>query len=236
MRVESHGVRGSTVSRQAPVRPEILSQSSPANRMTPSACVNRGSTIVPRLTGERRSGATKLPALTELRRARTACPCREADLACSARAVSAEKPVARLGSRRLALRLTVGDLWSATAPREWPWTGSTRRVRTMTVRTIAVRLTEYVWPMGERGLLRCATFVLMVERGPRGADRHVTAPVLGASPERKSARTSSRHEPIGLRRQAQPHQHVRGFQEAPVSFTSTSEQRDNVFAPYRRGL
>jgi hypothetical protein len=44
----------------------------------------------------------------------------------------------------------------------------------------------------------------------------VIAPLLGVPPERKSARTSSRREPIGHGRQVQLHQGVRGFQEPQV--------------------
>jgi hypothetical protein len=55
-----------------------------------------------------------------------------------------------------------------------------------------------------------------VAREPRGAGRHVTAPLLEAWPDRTSARTSSRTEPIGPGREVQRCQHVQGFQQTQV--------------------
>jgi hypothetical protein len=52
-----------------------------------------------------------------------------------------------------------------------------------------------------------------VARGPRGAE-HASAPLHGASPARKSARTSSRPEPTDPRRQVHLYEHVQGSQEA----------------------
>src|SRR2546426_10778432 len=51
-------------------------------------------------------------------------------------------------------------------------------------------------------------------RGPRGAERHVTAPLLLASPPAKSARTSSPTEPICRGLQVQRRQYVRSFRQA----------------------
>jgi hypothetical protein len=61
-------------------------------------------------------------------------------------------------------------------------------------------------------------------RGPRGAARHVTARCPEPSRGAKSARTSSRTEPIGLVRQVQRAQRVRCFQYAQPC-GSTSRQR-----------
>src|SRR5215475_960805 len=50
--------------------------------------------------------------------------------------------------------------------------------------------------------------------GPRGGERHASAPLLGLSQEGRSARTSSHRKPIDSPRQVQRGQYVRTFQQA----------------------